>query len=511
MNNPAERTTPQTVIQVIQENKLDAMPLQPRINDTMLMSPNLGESNLNQLTRSRAYKYNSLDFKSLAENLDTFHAMGYAHRNIKPANMHFYEGRAVLVAHDAAGQLGSFTEFTRTADYVTDQFTKIIDREGDIGKRTDRVNPCKRDQYAFLLSMMQTQFNEIPKAGLFNDHLGKVNKFVSTLSCSYAKRQELIRFLNDPLNNKLPVGLADYFSDDVVADNTAATTLQSLVRRSLVTKFNISKESEKADIRAFRHPDSTILGYEVGENTPTSFPFKRKPSPLAQKGPGGSSKKVSGRNTEFVTLDLNDPAAETASQDVIQVIQENKLEAMPLQLRINDTTVMSLNLGDRNLQDLMESGQYNYDYRNFIELAENLDVFHARGFFHSDIKPNNMFFYKKRVVLTDHDTARAGHFSDFSYTEAYMPKAFLESSTRINGNLQENTWKRDQYSFFVSMMHAQFNELPVKGLFYDHARKVNVFIERLLCSSDRKEELKQFLNDPIGNKLSGSLVDYLKD
>ncbi len=123
-----------------------------------------------------------------------------------------------------------------------------------------------------------------------------------------------------------------------------------------------------------------------------------------------------------------------------------------------------------------------------------------------------MFFIDGNMYLTDLDSmGEVGTFDCIDGTRGYLAPAFLyNSSTIIHDNSDRdqpiNAYKKDHYTFFMTMMRSCLSVRPVFGTFTED--KIDLFLQNISCNPSMKIEIKLFLLDPAGNQLSHPLASY---
>lgn len=173
LNSTVTITVSQETLDFLVKNNFQLIQPQIRVNQNQMMAINLGPSDLWQDVHINKKKFKPADFKKLASELDRLHSLGWVHRDIKPGNIVVHpELGPVLVDLDPMGAVGKFDSAeVSTYDYLPDGhfvrdwdfFGLPYDRYVPAEFSGDGVDNCgsdqkfnayKKDQYAFLLSVI---------------------------------------------------------------------------------------------------------------------------------------------------------------------------------------------------------------------------------------------------------------------------------------------------------------------------------------------------------------------
>jgi serine/threonine protein kinase len=326
-------------------------------------------------------------------------------------------------------------------------------------------------------------------------------------------------------------------------DIAAITTIQKYIRRDRVIG---QKAHEVANVLCLqdpnqKDPDKKVVGYRMLpgsiDGTEGHYPYVGIPPEVPEEERvEGFYKKLTHRNGDFVVLTLKENTegedqTKIQADAVVDVIEKHTFKCLVPQRRINKTQFMCRNLGGNDLNDMaIIKNQYNFNCADALLLAQELDEFHAQGFAHRDIKPGNMFFDANtgKIYLTDFGLAgKISAFDRWAGTGGYMPKEFTTSKTSRNINALRstdkktpiNTIKQDQFCLIASLMilhnrdsfstiHKEVHEMRDPE---EMKRCVEHFASSLPCSLEKKNNLIEFMLNPVGHYLACPLVDYLSE
>ena len=188
------------------------------------------------------------------------------------------------------------------------------------------------------------------------------------------------------------------------------------------------------------------------------------------------------------------------------MIKDNKLEDFVPQTRVNETLILSENLGDNLFNSILKK-DYKFSATDFKHLANQLDFFHSKNMVHRDIKLENLFFdnEKKRIRISDLDGC--GKIGDFK--KPLSPGEHLSSTVRLfttkcqrNTLFQNNSTlsvKFDQFCWLYTMLEAYNGKLFYNDLQMVAALKTGEFVPFLneCIKSEQIDNVKNFLLDPI--------------
>lgn len=290
---------------------------------------------------------------------------------------------------------------------------------------------------------------------------------------------------------------------------------QALIRRYLETG---RKESPEADVPALRH-GRDIIAYKIPGN-PGGYSWVAKPSVEDKSQRKGASKVLTHLSADgrFVRLTLQGqgitrhPGFDTLDADILGFISKSKFKCIIPNYKINRDTYIAQNVGNIDLYHQAQQGQYAPDIRHFAGLARELEVLHAKGIVHRDIKPGNMALLDGQVRLFDWDTAV--HLDKIKIpgnvtTEAYLHQELRGMYQRVDMVPPKKGYadgiKVDQYCFFMSICSAV--NLAFIGQFNN--QQTGKFFSLFQCDIALKHELLNFLNNPIENNLTHPISKYL--
>lgn len=204
--------------QIVQQFNLKRIVPQCRVNETLMISKNLGEA-LDYSAYYRSYLYNCADFVELAQEIDRLHDNQIILRDIKAANMFFHDGCVHISDLDSMGKVGSFDFWLATPSCLPEIFG-IQDYTMDNAGKDASINGYKKDQHTFFASLIEIQLWTVDRrrAEECQDDVGKYSpyteidyqRFTKSLPCGLALQLELFDFLMDPEHHSLKHPLADY-------------------------------------------------------------------------------------------------------------------------------------------------------------------------------------------------------------------------------------------------------------------------------------------------------------
>jgi len=312
---------------------------------------------------------------------------------------------------------------------------------------------------------------------------------------------------------------SDILSDeqlDTLKDNNAATKFSGGFLRHMAARRG---ETPKAMVPLLRDSNGKSLGlYKViSERGRYAWAEAPPEKPSTSTAPKGTNKYVSGIGNELVRLSfrkpymtggsLHDPSKphklfDTFDGEILKFIKDNELDCIVPQFRINDTQFLSRNMGGQDLYKQATSRTYQFSYAHFERVASNLDTLHAAKIVHRDIKPANMVLNKGQVYLLDLDTmGHIGKFEDRANvrtnvtTVEYLHPALRHGFYNEYDGLSAGKMV-DQYSFISSMISVYYQgRYSETGVF--HPDDIDDFLGALHCDQKLKDEIKNFLLDPI--------------
>lgn len=303
----------------------------------------------------------------------------------------------------------------------------------------------------------------------------------------------------------------------------SVTKLQASFRRHIVQG---TKLSPKAWATVIRNSDGSAFLGKGGRPVYKIFGrLVEMPARLSGPARSGATKELTHRSEQFVGLTLHDRSIEneknplnrdfnTFNQAILKFIVDHGFKRIVPQVRVNETQLMSKNVGSDDLAHMTRDGSYHFSHHHFLEVAQELDLFHQAGHAHRDIKPENMAFSNGHVHLLDLDTA--GSIGSFKNrvnvtTTAYIPLVLRGGYYNVEamGGTQLNAGKTvDQYAFLSSMMIASKSGV-LDGTGTYHQSEVDVFLAKLPCSDARKLALSNFFKSPVRHPLPEALSVYL--
>ena len=122
-----------------------------------------------------------------------------------------------------------------------------------------------------------------------------------------------------------------------------------------------------------------------------------------------------------------------------------------------------------------------------------------------------MFFFDGHIHLTDTDLmGKVGIFPCDNGTMSRLPKVF--QNVRCDNNDRTapmSAYKKDQYSFFVSMIEARYKKRPTTETPPFPGDTIQKFVKALRCDESLQRELLNFLSNPALHALSQPMINYL--
>ncbi len=189
------------ILSVFKANDIKYIVLQHPVTNSFVISHNLGENDLMSELMNNKYKFEFKHFKNFAKELDIFHSLNFAFRDIKPENMFYKEGSIYLTDLDFLGVIGSFGKKPAgTKEYFPIKLA--IDSNGE--SRQD-IYPyaIKQDQYMFLNVMMICFHRFLPEETTRKFSRDEIKKFLVRLNIYGPKRQSIENFLKNPIEYKI--------------------------------------------------------------------------------------------------------------------------------------------------------------------------------------------------------------------------------------------------------------------------------------------------------------------
>ena len=280
------------------------------------------------------------------------------------------------------------------------------------------------------------------------------------------------------------------------------TKMQALWRARFATT---RKQSPEAMTRFLKNSKGEVVAYWKDG--------KWVAPPKFRLGESGGNKRITGRSNGMVKLEIMNPegfaSVNTFDQRALDFINDNHLDKLKPQIRINATELLATDLGEKDLVAMLNDGK-KFRPASFKSLARQLQFLHRNGYVHRDIKPENIFFESGEMCLTDLDSmGRSGEFRyrGFAGTPQYVHPKLIGNPHQTDYNDMQTAMKLDQYALINTMIIARMWEIPVRGVF--PAQIIAHFAQTLKCDRAHRENLIAFLLDPVANDLLYDLDTYM--
>ena len=320
---------------------------------------------------------------------------------------------------------------------------------------------------------------------------------------------------------------------------TSLETLQIHLGTELIKKGAIETFYTKpsgADIRT-QYGLGGEIKYELpnalGGVTCVTFPPQIQEDESASRRLG-AGKGISHENEEYVGLTVFGKIDTTFNSTISKFLVENKLDKFVPQYKVGPLLSISRNLGKLDLwkQSILSKSdprRYVFHPSHFKPLASDLDKLHAANIVDRDIKPENMFFNLELNCIFKTDLDTMVEVNELTQTVFNADKSVIKhaeeeiknkpilaykrgtyNSDHESKDSPVNAFKKDQWMFLhAAMLCAQGGE-PKGGAFSD--QQIEQFVaEKMLCGSDLKEELINFIKNPVDHKLSLGLAEYFDE
>jgi hypothetical protein len=287
--------------------------------------------------------------------------------------------------------------------------------------------------------------------------------------------------------------------------------------------------------------DDKIVGFKTRYDG--HYRYVAEPTNRVDNGPAGGQKKLthndplldghgrpkSYRSVILTKIDVNakkQKGYDTFDDAAQKYIEKNKFSKLKIQYEIDDRRFMAEDAGI-NLVKLYLAGEFNFKAPEFVPLARQIQCALNDGWLFRDISDANLIRDPVSGEIAMSDLGTMVHVSEiskknegvehpFRTSNAYLPKVLhgrdpCEILTYPGGS--ESVGKRiDQYCFFFAMfsaVHGTVNGGMIHDGFTQEPRRLNHFLGLLPFDRTLKNELKDFLLDPIKNRLTQPLEMYL--